>query len=206
MNHAASASLAGAPDPATEIALMPTPLPGVLLLQAPRFEDERGWFAELWNTERYRTAGLDVSFAQSNVSRTRRGVLRGLHFQHPNGQGKLITVLGGAVYDAVVDVRTGSPTFGRWFGCELSAENRRQLWVPAGFAHGFLALTEDAVVHYNCTAVYDAGSEHVLAWDDADVGIAWPGSPALVSSKDGAAPWLDVLVRQPSVLPRYPTP
>jgi dTDP-4-dehydrorhamnose 3,5-epimerase len=172
------------------VKLLDTPLPGVRLMEAGRFEDERGWFAELWNEERYRAMGLDIEFRQDNVSSSTRGVLRGMHFQQPNPQGKLITVLDGAVFDAVVDVRTGSPTFGRWYGCELSAENRLQLWVPDGFAHGFLVLTDRALVHYGCTAVYDAASDRSLAWDDPDVGIEWPGPPAIVSEKDRTAPRL----------------
>lgn len=184
----------------------PTAMPGVTLIQAPRFEDHRGWFTELWNAERYRAAGLDFVFVQDNVSCSRRSVLRGMHFQQPNPQGKLITVLGGAVFDVVVDVRVGSPTFGSWYGCELSAENRLQLWVPEGFAHGFLSLTDEAVVHYCCTALYDAGSDRALAWDDPDVGIVWPGQPEVVSAKDRAAPRLHELAARPGALPRYEAP
>lgn len=166
------------------------PLPGVKVVQPTRFEDERGWFAEVWNADRYRDAGLDLRFVQANVSSSSRGVLRGLHFQWPNAQGKLITVLAGTVFDAVVDVRPASPTFGNWYGLELSAENRLQLWVPEGFAHGFLTLSDTALVHYHCTAAYDAASDRTLAWDDPDVGIAWPRTPTRISDKDRIAPRL----------------
>jgi dTDP-4-dehydrorhamnose 3,5-epimerase len=172
------------------------PLAGLLVIETHRFEDERGWFSELWNAERYAAAGLDIPFVQDNVSASHRGVLRGMHYQYPNPQGKLITALVGAVYDVVVDVRRDSPTFGRWYGRELSAENRVQLWVPAGFAHGFLALSDEAVVHYNCTALYDAAGDRSLAWDDPDVAIEWPGVPAVISAKDRAAPRLRELPQE----------
>lgn len=176
-----------------------TPLAGVKIIEPDRFEDERGWFAELWNEERYRAAGLTVTFAQDNVSYSRRGVLRGMHYQTPNEQGKLVCVLAGAVFDAVVDVRRGSPTFGGWYGCELSRDNARQLWVPEGFAHGFLVLTDEALVHYSCTVPYDAASDRSLAWNDPDVGIDWPEVPLRVSSRDEAAPCLTRL--HPDQLP-----
>lgn len=177
--------------------IIETPLGGVKLLEMDRFADERGWFSELWNEGRYRDAGLPVTFAQDNVSFSTRGVLRGMHFQTPNEQGKLVCVLAGAVFDVVVDVRRGSPTFARWYGCELSRENRRQLWVPEGFAHGFLALS-DALVHYNCTAPYHAASDRSLAWNDRDVAITWPEEPRLISPKDVAAPTLQHLDHLPS--------
>jgi dTDP-4-dehydrorhamnose 3,5-epimerase len=166
------------------------PLPGVLIIEPPRFRDGRGWFAELWNAERYRAAGLDIDFVQDNVSCSGRGVLRGMHFQHPHPQGKLITALAGRVWDVVVDVRRDSPAFGRWYARELSAENGVQLWVPEGFAHGFLSLSDDAIVHYNCTALYRAGADRALAWNDPDVAIDWPDAPAVISEKDRAAPRL----------------
>jgi dTDP-4-dehydrorhamnose 3,5-epimerase len=165
-------------------------LPGVKVIHPSRFEDARGWFEEIWNAERYRQAGLEARFVQGNVSYSTLGVLRGLHFQWPRAQGKLITVLSGAIFDAVVDVRPTSSTFGNWYGIELSAENRLQLWVPEGYAHGFLALADRVLVHYHCTAAYDAASDRALAWDDPDVGIAWPSPPVLVSDKDRAAPRL----------------
>jgi dTDP-4-dehydrorhamnose 3,5-epimerase len=178
-----------------------TRLPGLKVVEVPRFSDERGWLSELWNEARYRAAGLPHAFPQANVSYSAGGVLRGMHFQHPRGQGKLISVLNGAVFDVVVDVRAGSPTFGQWFGCELSEANRRQLWAPPGFAHGFLVLSDGAVVHYSCTSLYDPECDRALAWDDPDVGIEWPGQPRIISSKDRAAPRLDALAR--AGLPTY---
>jgi dTDP-4-dehydrorhamnose 3,5-epimerase len=166
------------------------PLAGVKIIEPDRFEDDRGWFMEVWNAERYRAAGLDVHFVQSNVSSSRRGVLRGMHFQYPDGQGKLVTVLEGSIFDAVVDVRRGSATFARWYGCELSVDNRHQLWVPEGFAHGFLVLSDSAVVHYNCTSVYSGGADRSLAWNDPAVGIEWPAAPRTISAKDRSAPAL----------------
>jgi dTDP-4-dehydrorhamnose 3,5-epimerase len=171
------------------------PLAGVRVIEPPRFPDDRGWFAELWNEERYRAQGIDARFVQNNVSWSTRGVLRGMHFQHPRGQGKLITVLAGAVFDAVVDVRLGSPTFGRWYGRELSQQNGVQLWVSAGFAHGFLVLSEAALVHYSCTTAYDPSCDMALAWDDPDVGIEWPAVPWNISDKDRAAPRLAEHIR-----------
>ena len=183
------------------ITLTDTPLPGVRIVDTARFDDERGWFAELWNAERYRAAGLDLSFVQDNVSFSRRGVLRGMHFQWPNAQGKLISVVAGSIFDVCVDVRVGSPTFGHWLGDVLSAENRRQLWVPEGLAHGFLVLSDTALVHYNCTVPYDARSDRAIAWNDPEVGIAWPQPPLTVSRKDETAPRLAQLA--PESLPRF---
>jgi dTDP-4-dehydrorhamnose 3,5-epimerase len=174
-------------------------LPGVRLLELDRYDDERGWFMELWNDPRYRAAGVPAPLVQVNVSRSRRGVLRGLHFQAPAQQAKLIAVPHGAVYDAIVDVRLGSPTFGRWFGCELSEENRRQLWVPEGFAHGFLVRSETALVCYGCTSTYDPASDRGIVWNDPDVGITWPEPPLMTSAKDANAPRLADL--RPADLP-----
>jgi dTDP-4-dehydrorhamnose 3,5-epimerase len=183
------------------ITITDTPLPGVRIIDTNRFTDERGWFAEVWNAGRYRAAGLELAIVQDNVSFSRRGVLRGMHFQWPHAQGKLISVLSGAVFDACIDVRGGSPTFGRWFGSVLSDENRQQLWVPEGFAHGFLVLSDTALVHYNCTAPYDARSDRAVAWNDPDVGIEWPYQPTIVSQKDQAAPRLADL--PPESLPSF---
>lgn len=181
--------------------IIETPLEGVKVIEPDRFEDERGWFMELWNAQRYRAVGLPVAFEQDNVSWSTRGVLRGMHYQTPNEQGKLVCALSGAVFDAVVDVRLGSPTFGQWYGCELSRENDRQLWVPKGFAHGFLVLSDEALVHYNCTVPYDAASDRSVAWNDPEIGIEWPAEPRLVSDKDRAAPVLAVL--EPRDLPQH---
>jgi dTDP-4-dehydrorhamnose 3,5-epimerase len=182
-----------------------TPLDDVLLIHPDRFQDERGWFVELSNEERYAAVGLDQRFVQTNVSRSSKGVLRGMHYQWPHPQGKLVSVLEGAVFDAVVDIRRGSPTFGRWYGCELSAENGIQLWVPQGFAHGFLVLSEVALVHYSCTEAYRPEADRVLVWDDPEVGIEWPFSPFVISDKDAAASRLvdipDAALPHPSAAP-----
>jgi dTDP-4-dehydrorhamnose 3,5-epimerase len=177
----------------------------VYLIEPGRFSDRRGWFAELWNRERYCSEGLCVEFVQTNASYSRNAVLRGMHFQHPRGQAKLVSVLHGSVFDVIVDVRIGSPTFGDWYGCELSADNRLQLFVPAGFAHGFLVTGEDALVHYNCSAVYDPSADQTLAWDDSAVGIDWPATPEIVSEKDRAAASLQVLAAA-GHLPHYEKP
>lgn len=165
-------------------------LGGVKLIEMTRFEDERGWFSELWNQGGYRKVGLDVQFVQTNVSHSTRGVLRGMHYQNPNGQGKLVSVLDGTIFDAVIDIRHTSPSFGRWYGQELSCANRKQLWVPEGFAHGFLVLSATATVHYACTNPYDRGAERSIIWNDPALCIAWPIEPSSVSAKDLAAPAL----------------
>jgi dTDP-4-dehydrorhamnose 3,5-epimerase len=144
------------------VQILEAPLPGVKVIAAQRFQDERGWFTESWNAERYQALGIDAVFVQYNASYSLRGVLRGMHYQWPHEQGKLISVLNGVVYDAVVDVRVGSATFGRWYGCELSLDNGRQLWVPPGYAHGFLVLSDAALVQYSCTATYRAEFDRAL--------------------------------------------
>jgi len=181
--------------------VQPTELPGVLLLEPRLFHDERGHFLELWQEERYAAAGLPTRFVQDNVSRSRRGVLRGLHFQHPRSQGKLVSVLHGEVWDVAVDIRAGSPTFGRWVGYTLSAENGRQLWIPAGFAHGFVATSPEAVFAYKCTERYHAADEATVRWDDPELAIDWPVEAPIVSAKDAEG----VLLRDlaPERTPRY---
>lgn len=176
-----------------------TALPEVILLEPKRFGDDRGFFMEMFHAKRYADLGIQGPFVQDNFSRSARGILRGLHFQQPNAQGKLVQVLAGAVYDVAVDIRRGSPTFGRWVGVELSADNRRQLWVPAGFAHGFCVLSESADFHYKCTDFYAPGSEHGIAWNDPDLGIPWPVASPLLSAKDAAAPRL----KDAATLPVY---
>lgn len=172
-----------------------------LVLFEPRLlADERGTFRELWHAERYAALGLDAAFVQDNVSTSRRGVLRGLHVQHPRAQGKLVTVVAGAAFDVAVDVRVGSPTFGRWAGFELTAANAHQLWIPPGFAHGFLVLADDTVFTYKCTDVYSPADEFTVRWDDPAVGIAWPVREPALSPKDAAAPTLAELHDR---LPRY---
>ncbi|MFO6446943.1 dTDP-4-dehydrorhamnose 3,5-epimerase [Erythrobacter sp. NE805] len=166
--------------------IVETALPGVLIIEPRVFGDARGFFMETWNAAVFAAAGLDLSFVQDNHSRSQKGVLRGLHFQNPGPQGKLVRVTRGAVFDVAVDLRQSSPTFGQWTGVELSAENRRMFWVPEGFAHGFLTLEDDTDFLYKCTAPYAPQSEHTLAWDDPAVGIDWPdiGMAPLVSEKD----------------------
>lgn len=163
-----------------------TDLPGLLIIEPQVFGDARGFFMESWSAAAFAAAGLDLAFAQDNHSRSRKGVLRGLHFQNPGPQGKLVRVTSGAVFDVAVDLRASSPTFGQWAGVELSAANKRMFWVPEGFAHGFLTLEDDSDVLYKCTAPYAAQSEHTLACDDPAVGIKWPdiGMAPLVSDKD----------------------
>ena len=171
-----------------------TPLPGVRLVEPVRFEDGRGFFEESWNRRRFEAADLPSNFVQDNRSRSARGVLRGLHYQREEPQGKLVRVTSGRVFDVAVDVRRSSDHFGRWFGVTLSERDARQLWVPAGFAHGFYVLSEFADVHYRCTAYWNAADEHVVHWSDPDVGVSWPLSPPtaepLLSERDRGAPRL----------------
>ncbi len=162
----------------------PGELPGLRLIEPRIFGDDRGWFLETYNQARYREAGLEVAFVQDNLSWSRRGILRGLHFQNPNPQGKLVSVLEGEVFDVVVDLRRSSPTFGRWTGVVLEGASKRQLWVPPGFAHGFVVLSPAALFHYKCTAFYSPADELTLRWDDPDIGIAWPIEAPVVSEKD----------------------
>jgi dTDP-4-dehydrorhamnose 3,5-epimerase len=162
-----------------------TDLPGVLVLRPRVFEDARGFFLESYNQEILRAHGIDTLFAQDNHSRSTRGTLRGLHFQlPPAGQVKLVRVVRGAVWDVAVDIRVGSPTFGQWVGAELSAENFRQFYIPAGFAHGFCVLTEQAEVLYKASHVYSPAHERGINWNDATLQIAWPVAEPLLSERD----------------------
>ncbi|HSJ78221.1 MAG TPA: dTDP-4-dehydrorhamnose 3,5-epimerase [Erythrobacter sp.] len=153
-----------------------TAIPGPLIIEPRVFGDARGFFMETWNAVAFAEAGLDLTFVQDNHSRSQKGVLRGMHFQNPGPQGKLVRVTHGAVFDVAVDLRQASPHFGQWVGVELSAANRRMFWVPEGFAHGFLTLEDDTDFLYKCTAPYRPQSEHTLAWNDPAVGIVWPAS------------------------------
>ncbi|MEP6618923.1 MAG: dTDP-4-dehydrorhamnose 3,5-epimerase [bacterium] len=161
-----------------------TDLKDVLMLEPRVFSDARGHFFESWNLAQYRSLGIPADFVQDNVSTSLRGVLRGLHAQHPHDQGKLVSVLHGAVYDVAVDIRRNSPTRGRWVGVTLSGENRRQLFVPPGFAHGFQVLSESAVFSYKCTEYYHPECEFTIRWDDPDIGVHWPINPPVLSEKD----------------------
>lgn len=166
--------------------IIPTDIPDVLIIEPRVFGDARGFFMETWNAAGFAAAGLDLGFVQDNHSHSQKGVLRGMHFQNPGPQGKLVRVTSGAVFDVAVDLRASSPTFGKWVGAELSAANRRMFWVPEGFAHGFLTLEDDTDFLYKCTAPYAPQSEFSLAWDDPMVGIEWPlaGLDPIISDKD----------------------
>jgi dTDP-4-dehydrorhamnose 3,5-epimerase len=168
--------------------IIPTELPEVLIVEPTVHRDDRGFFLETWHAQKYADAGLPARFVQDNHSRSRRGTLRGLHAQLARPQGKLVRASLGEIFDVAVDIRRGSPRFGRSVGVVLSAERFRQLWVPEGFAHGFCVLSEDAEIQYKCTDFYDPSSELTIAWDDPALGIPWPsiGTP-LLSSKDRAA-------------------
>jgi dTDP-4-dehydrorhamnose 3,5-epimerase len=168
---------------------------GIILLTPRVFADERGHFFELWNQERYLEAGISGRFVQDNVSRSVRGTLRGLHFQNPGAQGKLAMALEGEVFDVAVDLRQSSPTFGKWHGEFLSASNKRQMFVPPGFAHGFVAVSETALFLYKCTEFYSPNAEMTLKWDDPDVGIQWPNPQPLLSPKDQMGLYLRDLPR-----------
>ena len=168
----------------------PTAIPEVLVLEPKVFGDARGFFFESFNARDFAKAtGLDVDFVQDNHSKSARGVLRGLHYQIEQAQGKLVRVVQGAVFDVAVDIRQSSPTFGKWVGVELSADNHRQLWVPPGFAHGFLVLSESAEFIYKTTDYYAPLYERCIAWDDPQLSIAWPdiGMVPLLSAKDANA-------------------
>jgi dTDP-4-dehydrorhamnose 3,5-epimerase len=165
----------------------PTDLPGVLLVQPVIYRDGRGFFFESWQRDKYRELGLPGDFVQDNVSLSAAGTLRGLHLQEPFAQGKLIQVLDGEIFDVAVDVRAGSPTFGRWTGQWLSQANGRQMYVPPGFAHGFYVRSAMALVSYKCTEVYHPEAEFTIAWNDPDVAITWPASSPVLSPKDAAA-------------------
>jgi dTDP-4-dehydrorhamnose 3,5-epimerase len=172
------------------VKVVETRLPGCVVIEPAVFGDPRGFFYESYNAEKFKQAGLDLRFVQANVSRSARGVLRGLHYQWPNPQGKLVSVLEGEVYDVAVDIRRGSPTFGQYAGVILSAENHRHFWVPEGFAHGFVVLSEFATFAYQCTNVYDAKADAGVRWNDAAIAIDWPVSAPLLSAKDEKAPFL----------------
>ena len=163
------------------------PLEGLLVLEPQVFGDARGFFMETWNRARYRDAGLDVDFVQDNISFSRRGILRGLHFQNPKSQGKLLQVLLGEVFDVAVDVRRSSPSFGKWHGVTLSSENKRQFYVPPGFAHGFAVVSETALFHYKCTDFYSPKDEVTIRWDDPDIDVKWPVNEPILSHRDAQA-------------------
>lgn len=170
-----------------------TDLPGVLILEPKVFGDDRGFFLESWNAKTFADAGLPMQFVQDNHSRSARGIVRGLHYQLQKPQGKLVRVTAGAVFDVAVDLRRSSPHFGRWTGVELSAENKRMLWIPPGFGHGFLALRDGTDFLYKCTELYAPEWDRSVRWNDPDIGIDWPldGADPLLSAKDREAPTLN---------------
>lgn len=180
--------------------ITPTRLAEVLLIEPQVFTDDRGFFMQTWHKREFAAQGLGADFVQDNQSQSSRGVLRGLHYQLQRPQGKLVRVADGCVFDVAVDIRRGSPQFGAWVGVELSADNRRQLYIPPGFAHGFCVLSERADVLYKCTDYYAPQDEHGIRWDDPAIGIEWPGSGFVVSAKDAAYGGLET---RPESLPRY---
>ena len=179
----------------------PLTLPEVLLVEPQRFGDARGYFLETWRQERYQAAGITLPFVQDNLSRSAHGILRGLHLQHPNDQGKLVYVIEGEVFDVAGDVRGGSPNFGKWTGAALASEDHRQLWIPPGFAHGFCVTSETALFAYKCTALYSVSDELGVAWNDPALAISWPVAEPRLSAKAAALPRLAEL--DPARLPRY---
>lgn len=169
----------------------PSPLAGVVVIQPRRFPDGRGWFQEAFKASDFRREGLAADFLQDNLSCSVKGTLRGIHFQRGEySQGKLVQVLVGAVWDVAVDLRRESSTFGKWFGVELSAENHKLLYIPPGFGHGFVALNDQTLFSYKCTAEYDKAAEGGVLWNDPDLAIDWPLADVLVSPKDAALPSL----------------
>jgi len=170
--------------------VLETGLDGVVIIEPEVHGDARGFFLESWKASSYGKHGLPGSFAQANISRSEKGVLRGLHFQYRQPQGKLVSVLEGRIFDVAVDVRPGSASFGQWAGVELSSQSHRQLYVPEGFAHGFIVLSDSALFHYHCTTEYAPQFELAIAWNDPDIGVKWPCEPKSFSGKDREAPRL----------------
>lgn len=172
------------------------PLEGILLLQPQVYQDERGYFVELWQKKRYDEIGINPPFVQDNHSKSLKGTLRGLHFQKKHPQGKLVMVSLGKVFDVVVDIRPKSVTFGKWYGVILSQEKQNQIWIPPGFAHGFLTLSETAHLHYKCTDFYHPNDEAIIRWDDPFIAISWPleGEP-LLSEKDAEGQYFGEIIK-----------
>jgi dTDP-4-dehydrorhamnose 3,5-epimerase len=181
--------------------IIKTKLPGVLILEPKVFPDDRGYFLETWNSKRYEQAGIPTDFVQDNISSSKKGILRGLHFQYPQSQGKLIQVLLGEVVDVIVDIRVGSPTYGQWISEILSESNHRQMYVPTGFAHGYCVTSETALFSYKCTDFYNRATEHGIIWNDPDIGIEWPIARPVLSDKDAVYPRLKDL--RPENLPQF---
>jgi dTDP-4-dehydrorhamnose 3,5-epimerase len=170
--------------------IIQTEIPDVLVIEPQVFEDERGFFMEVWNQQAFEAAGITTNFIQDNHSKSPHGTLRGLHYQVQNTQGKLVRVIAGEVYDVAVDIRRSSPTFGKWTARTLSAENKRMMWIPPGFAHGFYVTSKTAEFVYKCTDLYAPAHERAIRWNDPDIGITWPipaDSQPLLSQKDSNA-------------------
>jgi dTDP-4-dehydrorhamnose 3,5-epimerase len=184
------------------VKIIETALAGCVVIEPAVHGDSRGFFYESFNAKTFADKGLDLSFVQTNVSRSAKGVLRGLHYQWPNPQGKLVSVLEGEVYDVAVDIRPDSPTFGQWAAAILSAVNKRHFWVPEGFAHGFAVLSDHATFVYQCTAFYDRASDAGIRWNDGRIGVDWPIARPVLSEKDQQTPFLDDVPREK--LPTYP--
>ncbi len=181
-----------------------TGLSGVVLIERPRFEDSRGYFTEMYHSQKYHELGITCEFVQDNVSFSKAGVLRGLHYQIKSPQAKLVSVLQGEIYDVAVDIRSDSETFGHWFAVTLSAENGRQLFVPEGYAHGFLVTSESAVVHYKCSRLYRPNDEYGVLWSDDQIQIDWPAGNKILSEKDQILPRLKEI--EPANLPTSQEP
>ena len=162
----------------------PTDINDVLIIEPDVFEDPRGFFMETYHEKRYKTFGIDATFVQDNLSFSVKGTLRGLHYQYPNAQAKLVQVLMGEVFDVAVDIRKGSPTFGKWVGARLSAENKRQLFIPKGFAHGYCVVSNTAIFSYKCSRYYAPKDERGILWKDPELNIDWPVKTPLISDKD----------------------
>jgi dTDP-4-dehydrorhamnose 3,5-epimerase len=185
----------------SETKILRTGLEGILIVEPAVFSDDRGFFLETYHKKKYHELGIPAEFVQDNLSLSHKGVLRGLHYQHPHGQAKLAQVVSGHVFDVVVDVRKGSVTFGQWFGLHLTGENRRQIFIPQGFAHGFCVLSDTALFSYKCSDLYMPDCEGGVLWSDPDIGIDWPVSNPVMSDKDSKYPRLkDVPMNR---LPKY---
>lgn len=173
------------------VKIRPTEIEAVREVETGLFEDERGFFSESWSQEMWRRAGFEEDFVQDNLSKSCRGTMRGLHYQlEPHGMGKLVRCVQGAIFDVAVDLREGSPSYAKWVGRELSAANNLALWVPVGFAHGFVALADETLVHYKCTAIHTPEAERAVSYKDPTLAIQWPLAPSVVSAKDEDAPML----------------
>jgi len=179
----------------SNLAVSDLPLAGLKLIKPRVFEDARGYFVETYHLQKFEADVVRDVFVQDNLSSSKRSVLRGLHYQHPHAQGKLVTVIEGEIYDVVVDIRRNSSTFGKWFGVTLSEQNHLQFYVPPGFAHGFCVTSDHARVLYKCTDLYNPDCEHTILWNDPEIGIAWPVTEPLISDKDAkGVPLRDAMI------------